>query len=418
LSGAVARPMNLLIIGLNFAPELTGIGKYTGEMAAWLSSRGHRVSIVTTRPYYPNWTRTPGLRGWTWEREMWRGCRILRCPLYVPKQPTGARRLVHFLSFGLSGLAGALIEAPGRKFDVIGATAPTLAVAPLALGLARAIGAKSWLHIQDLEIEAALGLRIIANRRLISSALRMERSLLRRFDLLSTISANMRHAVEEKGVAPERLRVCPNWIDTAQVFPIEDLALRREFGIDNERRVVLYAGSMGAKQGLETVVDAARRLASLGDHAPLFLFVGAGPHASSLENRAAGLANVKFWPLQPVERFNRLLNIADIHVLPQRRGVADLVMPSKLGAMLAVGKPVIATTPADSQVALTLGDAGVVVPPDDAAALAKAIESLCDDSRRRRSMGQAALRIARGLTIDATLGHFENDLVALAGDGR
>jgi colanic acid biosynthesis glycosyl transferase WcaI len=79
---------------------------------------------------------------------------------------------------------------------------------------------------------------------------------------------------------------------------------------------------------------------------------------------------------------------------------------------------VIATTPADSQVALTLGDAGVVVPPDDAAALAEAIESLCDDSRRRRSMGQAALRIARGLTIDATLGHFEKDLVALAGDGR
>jgi colanic acid biosynthesis glycosyl transferase WcaI len=174
---------------------------------------------------------------------------------------------------------------------------------------------------------------------------------------------------------------------------------------------------MGAKQGLEAVVDAARQLASRGDRGPLFLLVGAGPAASGLQERATGLANVRFLPLQPVERFNRLLNVADIHVLPQRRGVADLVMPSKLGAMLAVGKPVIATTPAASQIALTLGDAGIVVPPEDPSALATAIAVLCEDEARHRHMGQAALRVAAGMTIDATLGAFEKELVALAGRG-
>jgi colanic acid biosynthesis glycosyl transferase WcaI len=410
--------MKFLFIGLNFAPELTGIGKYTGEMAGWLAARGHDVSVVTTRPYYPGWTRMPGLRGWTWERETWRGCRIVRCPLYVPKRPSGARRLVHFLSYALSSLPGALIATRGRTFDFVGTIAPTLAVAPLALALARAQGAKSWLHVQDLEIEAALELQIVTNRRLVAAAQRAERGLLRRFDLVSTISPNMQRALESKGIAAARLRQCPNWIDTAQVFPLADIsALRHEFGLDAARPIVLYAGSMGAKQGLEAVVDAARQLASRGDRGPLFLLVGAGPAASGLQERATGLANVRFLPLQPVERFNRLLNVADIHVLPQRRGVADLVMPSKLGAMLAVGKPVIATTPAASQIALTLGDAGIVVPPEDPSALATAIAVLCEDEARRRHMGQAALRAAAGMTIDATLGAFEKELVALAGRG-
>lgn len=406
--------MNFLFIGLNFAPELTGIGKYTGEMAGWLAARGHDVSVVTTRPYYPGWTRTPGLRGWMWERETWRGCRIVRCPLYVPKRPSGARRLVHFLSYALSSLPGALIATRGRKFDFVGTIAPTLAVAPLALTVARAQGAKSWLHVQDLEIEAALELQIVTNRRLVAAAQRAERGLLRRFDLVSTISPNMQRALESKGVAAARLRQCPNWIETNQVFPLADIsALRAEFGLDEARPTVLYAGSMGAKQGLEAVVDAARELASRGDRGPLFLLVGAGPAVSGLQERAAGLANVRFMPLQPVERFNLLLNAADIHVLPQRRGVADLVMPSKLGAMLAVGKPVIATTPAVSQIALTLGDAGIIVPPEDSSALATAITALCEDESRRRQMGRAALRVAAGMTIDATLGAFEKELVAL-----
>lgn len=410
--------MNFLFIGLNFAPELTGIGKYTGEMAAWLAARGHDVSVVTTRPYYPGWTRTAGLRGWSWERETWRGVRIVRCPLYVPKRPSGARRLMHFFSYALSSVPGSFVATRGRTFDIVGAIAPTLAAAPLALALARAHRAKSWLHVQDFEIEAALELQIVTNRRVVAAAQGAERGLLRRFDLVSTISRNMQRALESKGVAGPRLRLCPNWIDATQVFPLADTSeLRGEFGLDGSRPIVLYAGSMGAKQGLESVIDAARQLASRSTRGPLFLLVGAGPAASGLQERATGLANVRFLPLQPVDRFNRLLNIADIHILPQRRGVADLVMPSKLGAMLAVGKPVIATTPATSQIALTLGDAGIVVPPEDTGTLATTIAALCEDEVRRRHMGQAALRLAAGMSIDATLTVFERELRALAGCG-
>src|SRR5260221_9782375 len=94
--------MHLLIIGLNFAPELTGIGKYTGEMAAWFARRGHRITVITSPPYYPTWKVASGYRSWAWQAEAWKGCSVIRCPLYVPHRVTGVRRVVHLGSFSLS----------------------------------------------------------------------------------------------------------------------------------------------------------------------------------------------------------------------------------------------------------------------------------------------------------------------------
>ena len=55
--------LKILIYGINFAPELTGVGKYTGEMAAWLAAAGHEVRVITAPPYYPDWNVGDGHRG-------------------------------------------------------------------------------------------------------------------------------------------------------------------------------------------------------------------------------------------------------------------------------------------------------------------------------------------------------------------
>ncbi len=382
--------MRILVIGLNFAPELTGVGKYSGEMAAWFARRGHDVSIITTRPYYPQWVKPSGLRGWTWERETWQGCRVIRCPLYVPRRMSALRRVLHLGSFALSSIPAAMARLMGGKIDVVAGVVPTLLSAPLALSVARIASAKAWLHVQDLEIDAAGGVGVIQNRRLIGAALSLERQLITRFDLVSAISPKMVEAIRRKGVASERLMLFPNWVDTGRIFPLPaSSALRRELGLPEDACLVLYSGSMGRKQGLEYVIAAARQLAAASaSRSPLFVLAGAGPARAELEQDAAGLANVRFLPLQPDERFNEFLNMGDIHVLPQRRDAADLVMPSKLGAMLAAGKPVIATVPPDSQVALTLAGAGVVVPPEDGAALAAAIKDLAEDPERQARAGR------------------------------
>jgi colanic acid biosynthesis glycosyl transferase WcaI len=341
--------MRILIIGLNFAPELTGIGKYTGEMAAWLAARGHEVSVITTRPYYPEWKRPPGLSGWTWHGEIWQGCRVVRCPLYVPRHQTGLQRILHLSSFGLSSIPAAAARLMRGRADVVVVMAPTFFSVPTALAVARLMAAPAWLHILDLEVEAAFELGFIKSRRLIELARVVERWLMRRFDLVSTISTKMRERIERKGVDPERMMLFPNWVDTDQFRPLPGpVPLRRELGIADERCVALYSGSMGKKQGLEHVIAAARLLAAEAAGSPLFLLAGAGPMREDLERSAHDLPNVRFLPLQPFERFNEFLNVADIHLLPQRRDASDLVMPSKLLAMLATGRPVIAAIIADS----------------------------------------------------------------------
>jgi len=409
--------MRLLIIGLNFAPELTGIGKYTGEMAAWFAARGHEVSVITTRPYYPEWTKARGIAAWTWRAETWRGCRVIRCPLYVPRQPSGPRRILHLGSFGLASIPAAAIRALTGKADVVAVMAPTLFSAPTALAVARLMSARAWLHVLDLEVDAAFELGFIRNARLIALARKVERWLLRRFDLVSTISSKMREAIERKGMPSDRMMLFPNWVDTRQFFPMEGpVPLRRELGIPDDRCVALYSGSMGKKQGLEHVISAARLLAANPGTSPLFLLAGAGPMRTALEHSAQGLPNVRFLPLQPAERFNEFLNVGDIHLIPQRRDASDLVMPSKLLAILSAGRPVIATAPPDSEIARTLADVGAIASPEDSTALATAIQELGADPARRRSMGAAAARLARStMHSDKVLSIAEAQLLQLCG---
>lgn len=408
--------MNLLIVGINFAPELTGVGRYSGEMAAWLAGRGHDVTAVTTRPYYPEWRRERGAARLTWGVEHWRGCRVVRCPLYVPQRMSGSRRILHLGSFALSSIPPALVTVMSRPLDIVLGVVPTLLSAPFALATARMAGARAWLHVQDLEIDAAAELGLVKNARVIEGALGIERWLVSRYDLVSTISPAMLEALERKNVARDRLALFPNWVDTDRFFPMTvSGGLRDELRVPDGIPVVLYSGSMGRKQGLETVVAAARLLAAEAQPSALFLLAGAGPGRVELERAAIGLPNLRFLPLQPEERFNEFLNLGDIHLMPQRRDAADLVMPSKLGAVLAAGKPVIATVPPGTQIARTLGDAGLIVPPEDPERLAQAIRELGRESSRRVAMGVAARRIAREtFEAETVLTQMESRLLRLA----
>lgn len=405
--------MNLLIVGINFAPELTGIGRYTGEMAAWFSRRGHKVTVITAPPYYPSWTVDPRYRGRGWQRETWNGCTVLRCPTYVPRRVTGARRVLHLLSFALSCLPSALCRGVMEKPDVVAAVAPTLLSAPIALAAARLASAKTWLHVQDLEIEAAFDMGILKGRRIADAVLSAERHLLGRFDMISSIAPKMLEAIERKGIHPKRLMLLPNWVDLERVFPLaSSVQSRRDFGLPEDRPIVLYSGSMGLKQGLTNVIAAARKLADLS-RSPLFVLAGDGPARDQLQEAAAELANVRFLPLQPEDRFNEFLNLADVHLLPQRRDAADLVMPSKLGAMLASGRPVIATVAPETQIAAMLATSGIIVPPDDAEQLAGELQRLLAEPDRRLAMGQAARQAAFQFDRETVLGRIEDRLVRL-----
>ncbi len=403
--------MRILIYGINYAPELTGIGKYTGEMAEWLSDRGHDVRIVTAPPYYPEWKVGAGYAGWRYHKERISDVTVWRCPLWVPAKPTGLKRLLHLASFTASSLPVILRQAAWHP-DIVMVIEPPFSCAPQAWLTAKLCGAKAWLHIQDFEVDAAFELEILRQTALKRWINAVERWWLRRFDQISTISPRMMERLDKKGVTRERQVFLPNWVNTNEIYPLDHAsAFRKDIGIPQHGVVALYSGNMGQKQGLDIVIKAARCLEN--DKNIWFVLCGQGAAYRHLRAMAGGLGNIIWLPLQPVERLNELLNLADIHLLPQRANAADLVMPSKLTGMLASGRPVLATAHKGTQVAEILKEAGVVVPPGDSEKFAVALKGLAQDPMTRNKMGKAARRYAvEFFERNVVLSQFEKELLS------
>lgn len=406
--------MKILIYGINYAPELTGIGKYSGELAEWLAARGHEVSVITAPPYYPQWKVQPGYRAWSFRKEVREGVNVYRAPLWVPSKPGGAKRLLHLASFALTSLPCLLWRAAHRP-DIILVVEPALFCAPAAWAAARLCGARAWLHIQDYEVDAAFELGLLKGGALRRGVLSIERWLMRRFDRVSSISSRMVELAQKKGVDADKLTLLPNWIDIHAVAPGAALGnYRRALGIPEDAIVALYSGNMGGKQGLETLADAAERLQN--NSKLWFIFCGQGPQRAVLQAGCAALARVRFLDLQPAERLGELLGTADIHLLPQRAGAADLVMPSKLTGMLASGKPVVCGAAPNTELASVVAHCGLIVAPEDGAAFAQAITELADNPTQRATLGAAARQYALAhLHIDAVLGQAERDFLNCIG---
>lgn len=405
--------MRLLIYGINYSPELTGIGKYTGEMAAWLSSRGHSVRVIAAPPYYPEWQVAEGYSCWHYRSEILEGVQVLRCPLYVPSKPSGLKRIFHLSSFALSSLPVMLRHVFWRP-DVIWVVEPALMCALPALLSACLADSKAWLHVQDFEVDAAFDLGIVKAGWLRRLVLSLESWLMRRFNRVSTISPSMLEKLFEKGVPVEKSVLFPNWVDVDTIFPdcATGEAARVELGLSSNMKVVLYSGNMGEKQGLEFVVDTSRILANRGDL--VFVLCGEGAVRSRLQLASQDLENVRWLPLQSLDKLNGLLNMADVHLLPQKKSAADLVMPSKLTGIFASGKPVIAMAEPGTTVHAAVAGRGVNVPPEDANALADAIVGLLADQDQCAEMGAAGRRFAvDSLGRDAILREFEEKLLEL-----
>ena len=388
-------PRRVLIVGLNYAPEPVGIGPYTQGFAQALAEAGAEVSAVVAKPYYPQWQVAHGYAGGGWRHDMDGTVEVTRCPIYVPAEPGGLKRIVHLASFTLSALVPALRSALKRSArpDLVFTVAPALLGVPAAWLAARLSGAKLWIHVQDFEVEAALATGLMPAFGIPARLARwVENRLLALADHVSTISPQMCAKLLAKGVAPERVFEMRNWSDARFASdPAGAEAVRREWGLSG-KVVALYSGNIARKQGIEILVEAARLLNERSDIA--FVICGEGPNRAELERLAEGLGNVQLHDLQPAERMGAMLTMADLHLLPQIAGAADLVLPSKLTNMLASGRPVVATTEHGTGLYAEVDGCGAVTPPGGAAALAQAIATLADDPARRAMLGKAAAKRA------------------------
>jgi len=407
--------MRILIFGINYSPELTGIGKYTGEMAAWFAARGHDVAVVTAKPYYPEWEIHRTYKGTGWLTEQIAGVTVYRVPLYVPKNVTAKKRILHEFSF-LAGVfpkwLGLLLK---KKYDIVINITPPFHLGFYAICYAKLKRAKLITHIQDLQVDAAKELGMIRNGRLLNSMFRAEKYLLNRSNRVSSISLGMKKKILAKGISEKKYIMFPNWVDENTIQPLaREASLRRDWNIPMDDKVVLYSGNLGEKQGLEIIIDAAKQFRERTDvH---FVICGSGGACDRLKAMAeqARLPQIRFYPLQPYEKLSALLATADVHLVLQKKSASDLVMPSKLTGILAAGGCAIVSAVQGTSLyeVVSNNQLGFIIEPESVEALVSGLhQALTADLIPYRK--QARHYAERFLSKEHILQEFEQDLLKL-----
>ena len=405
--------MKIIIYGINYAPEEVGIGKYTTELAEWLLSRGNQIKVITACSYYPNWS----VKKNKYFQERINYVDVQRCPLWVPHKPSGVKRLIHLASFVLTSLP-ILFSLKRYKADLIITIAPALFCAPVSI-LFKIINkrTKNWIHIQDFELDAAFELGILKGKYLRKMLLYLEKKILDSFDRISTISKSMYDFAVSKNLNKNKLILFPNWVDTKFIVNQkseikEDNPYLKELKIKENSIVVMYSGTMGEKQGLDILPQIIRHFESCSNI--YWLFAGEGPMKEFLKEKLSNFTNVKILPLQPKERFNDWINLADIHLLPQRRGADGLVLPSKVLAMLASGKPFISSAHKYSDLGKIANIAGKRVEPENVNDFILAIEELARDKFLRSELGEKGRKLAKSFfEKEQILSHLEKNIFEL-----
>lgn len=414
----------LLLYSLNYRPEMTGIGKYNAELLEAMANQGQSTSVICAKPYYPEWKVHEGYTDKPYYTAEENGVTVTRCPLYVPENPSTIKRIVHLVSFALSSLIPLLKASFKQRPKVLMVVQPTLFCTPMALLVSKLLGIKSLLHVQDFELDAMFGLSMTGSGKstLVKRiAYGVERWLLQRFDAVSTISHSMMLRAEAKGVSKDKLVFFPNWSDTDFVKPgIDDHELRVEWGIRDYEKVVLYSGNIGAKQGLEMVLEAAEHYLNQPD--VRFVIVGSGANKEALEQQAKerALTNVMFKPLIPWEQVPTLLSMADVHLVVQKKGAADAVLPSKLTNILSAGGHCVVTAEAHTELGcLAEKYPGIYscIEPECLDAFIGAIDTELDRVASH-NVNHVARRYAElNLNKEAVLRRFESDMDLLIGGG-
>jgi len=403
--------MKILVYGINYHPELTGIGKYTGEMCAWLAAQGHQVEVITAMPYYPQWKIDSKYKGNKWFTETIQQVTVRRTPLYVTQKVNAKNRIIHEFSFLISSKLH-WFSSLFRKYDVVISIYPPLIIGLFPL-IYRLIHKKPWVfHIQDLQVDAAKELGMIKNPLILSLLFKLEKYFLRNSTRISSISPGMKRKILSKGFPESKYLSLPNWVDTVFIkpMPLEE-SLKFKLGFNPEEKIVLYSGNLGEKQGLEIIIQAAEQLKNTNNLR--FVIAGEGPAKTRLQEMATDkqLKNIYFMSLMPYQDLPAFLNMADIHLVLQKKEASDLVLPSKLSTILSVGGvSVVSAVHGTTLYDLVMdNNLGKVIEPESATDLAGAINELLnvDVEPVKNNARNYALK---NLSIDQILGNFEYEL--------
>lgn len=370
-SGLIGR--RVMITGVNYWPELSGISPYTAGLAEHLAEQGAEVVVLTAMPSYPAWRVFEDYRGSWRRRGLERGVEVQRFRIYVPGRQSAVRRAGYEFSFLAHGITHRRLE---RRPDVVLGVVPSLSGGVLARVEARRYGCPYGLIVQDLVGPAAAESGISGGSSVAAATTRLESWVARGATQVGVISARFRTYLERVGVDPDRIVHLRNWVHVGPTTESRQ-ETRSLMGWPEDTKIVLHTGNMGLKQGLEHVVAAAR-VASTELPDTRFVMLGDGSQRQSLEALAGQATNVEFRNLVDEASYPNVLAAADVLLVNERATIVDMSLPGKLTSYFAAARPVVAAVPANGATAreVTQADAGIVVPAEDPNALVGALRLL------------------------------------------
>lgn len=339
--------MKILVSSMTFLPDHSGISLYATDFAKYAEESGHKITVVTGFSYYPKWQKRPEDKGKLFRTDFWGSIKILRGYLYVPKKVTTLTRVLQEITFVLFALIN-FIRA--GKQDVI-----VIFTTPINLGVLGVLFQKLWkskliINVQDLQLDAAASLGMVGNSPIIAIMKTLENFSYQQADIVSSISNGMLQLIEKKGVIPQKIMFWPNWINVqeARRHGVKG-NFRNNFPEFKHKTLIGYAGNVGVKQGLSTLIDVAGQFTKEADL--VFLIIGEGGDLPFLKSYAASknVTNVKFLPFLSQTEYFDFLEDVDVVFLSQKKDSGDVYFPSKLLGIMAKSKLTLIHADPDSE---------------------------------------------------------------------
>lgn len=377
--------MRFLILTQYFPPETGAAQVRLKELAKGLQRLGHSVTVVTAFPNHPSGIIPEQYRGHWFMRDEVEGLTVLRTWVYPVQRGRFWKRLLNYFSFTFSSLWGI---AQAGSCDYLFVESP-----PLFLGMTAVIG--SWLkrarlifNVSDLWPESAVALGLVQNHTLIRLTEGLESWLYRKSWKLAAVTLGIRETWLKRGIPAAKITFLPNGVnlDLFQPQPPHEPTLRA-LGLEG-KFVLIYAGTMGYAQGLETLLEAARILRAEPHYR--FLFLGDGTEKPKLEAMAQDLhlPNVQFLGFQPVSEMSRYFSLAAASIVPLKKlKLFEGARPSKIFPAMGCAVPLIYSGEGEAVELIQEAKAGVTIEPENPQALAEAIRSLYALPDQGRSLG-------------------------------
>jgi colanic acid biosynthesis glycosyl transferase WcaI len=405
--------MRIVLWGINYAPEITGIAPHNVAPCEFLQRNGHDVEMVTTFAYYPAWRKRAEDRLKFFRTDRINNVRVHRCWHFVPGRVSAWKRIVHEATFVLTSTICVLLLKRPDAYIVV---SPPLLLGTVAWLAARLKHAPFVFHVQDLQPDAAVGLGMLKPGLFTRALYWLEAFAYKHATRVSGISEEILDAFRHKAVPESKLILFPNTVMLpAETDNPQRGIFRTKYNFSPNEFLAIYAGNLGVKQGLEILIAAAELLRAEPNIRIIMAGDGAARESLEAKLRDHNLNNISMLPLQFGSDYKELLVDADVSLITQQSGSGNAFFPSKLLVTLAHSSPVVTVADEDSALARVVaeGQFGENIAPGRPDQLAKAFQELAENPQLLRRWGENGRTYVQRFEQKYVLGEFVEKLSSL-----